>query len=693
MPQGRERKRFADMTPEEQARERRLHDVASKFISNAPPTDDQRQGILDLTVPGRTLHMHQTSCLRRVLLADRQRAFGERRLSLLAMHPMGSGKTISATACVAGLYKMVPQLVDFVVIIVAPKSVLATWVETLRSWTTLGDAVVMAEKESDLTAETFCGPKVTVTTKDAVLSARKTYMYYEKEKGAWVSGVDRNAPHSERVRKRASLVDGALPKHPLFAGVDAPQEGQKKPITLLCFDEAHEECNPDNLKGGLGAELARRAQYVLGLSGTPVSSNPSQAAHLCHLLNAHPVHLQDPKQWMVRGTGKDSINHETVAVFHHHVCDVADPTLLGTSTHSKTVYVRFDPFIGRRADGTYDEAQHQMHNRHLTQAQGAPDAEARGEEDGDGDGWMQRCTKMVQLCFSATLGMHGAEAFRSNKELYKEALKHPSQQMRLIWRLLRHRQRHGRVRIVVYSPWAMMLELLRNQLVEWGGCGRLFLYTGKASSSAEHREGIIADFLGPATTRGVLLISGAGAIGTSLCPGCETIFVVGDLPWTKAELRQAESRVLRLTQREPVEIVHVIARNSVMDRKYFVHHCEEERLYPAIENCNFERFKSDNRTKWKLRDTITSNLVPLDALGNYSVRVAATEAPPPVLADDFELPPVTYPVQGYVEPQCADSVALDGDDDNVEPPASVVRKRVRDDDGDTTDISRETDLV
>jgi len=330
--------------------------------------------------------------------------------------------------------------------------------------------------------------------------------------------------------------------------------------------------------------------------------------------------------------------------------------------------VRFDPFIGRRANGTYDEAQHEMHNRHLARAQEAVNDDARGDGDDNGDGWMQRCITMTQLCFSATLGMHGAESFRSNKELYAEALKHPSEQMRLIWRLLRHRQQHGRVRIVVYSPWAMMLELLRNQLAEWGGCGRLFLYTGKASSSAEHREGMIADFLGPATTRGVLLVSSAGAIGTSLCPGCETLFVIGDLPWTKAELRQAESRVMRLTQREPVEILHIVPRNSVMDRKYLIHNCEAERLYPAIENCNFERFKSDKRTRWKIRDTITSNLAPLDKLGNYSADTAATEAPPPVLADDFDLPPVSYPVEGYVEP-----------------PASATRKRERDEgDEDTT---------
>ena len=673
------------MTPEQQATERRLHEQTSHFISTAPVANGKRPGILDLTAPGRALGMHQSSCVRSFLLADYEKPFDRRGRSLLAMHPMGTGKTISAIACIAGLYKIVPQLEDFVVIIIAPKSVLAKWCETVRSWTTLGDdCIVMAEKETDLTADTFRGPKVIVTTKEVVLAARKTYMYWDKQHNAWTRGIDTHLPHNQRVHKRAMMVDGALPAHPLFAHVEAPREGQKKPLTLLCCDEAHGNCRPGTLYGDLGAELARAASFVLGLSGTPVTSDPSQAAHLCHLLNARPTYLQCPKAWSVAGAGKGTINEETVKVFHQHVCDIADPDLLDGTIPSKIVHVRFDPFIGRRADGTYDKEQHEMHDRYLNNTRRAMDATARGEEGGEETGIvvMQMCTTTVQLCFSATLGMHGAKAFLTNNGLYDEALKQPSQQMRLIWRMLRHRQMHGRRRIVVYSPAATMLELLRNQLAEWGGCGRLFLYTGKATSAAK-RDGMINDFLGPTTSRGVLLISGAGAIGTTLCPGCETLFVVGDIPWTKAELRQAESRVHRMTQKQPVEIVRFVPRHSIVEGKYRVHACEAERLYPAIESGNFEHFKRDKRNQWKLRESITTNLAPLDALGNYcAARVMEVEVPPPVLADDFHLPPVSFPIDGFVETRCDDDIVCDGDD-GVEASSAVAlenRKRARDDD-------------
>ena len=653
------------MTEEERASEKRKHESVVEFLSTTPVAAGKRLGILDLTAPGRELGIHQTSCAKRFLLALSRRPFPDASMSLLAMHPMGSGKTITAIACVACLYKMVPRLEDFVVLIVAPKSVTEKWCATVRSWTTLGDRVVMAAKEGDLTAETFRGPTVIVTTKDVLVAARKTYMHWDGEERVWKPGTKPVLSFAKRARLRAGMVDGELPRHPLFAHVGAPMgDRTSKPVTLLCCDEAHEQCNPETQYGGVGAELARAANFVIGLSGTPVTSDPAQAAHLCHLLNARPAHLQDPKAWEVAGAGKHTINEETVSTFHEEVCDLADPDLLDHSIRSATVHLRFDPFIGRRADGTYDGAQRAKHNAHVNAAPRAPWEGEGGDRNG-----LSMCTTAVQLCFSATLGMHGADAFRKRPELYAEALEQPSQQMRLVWRMLRHRQGHGRVRIVVYSPAATMLRLLRDQLARWGGCGRLFLYTGK-ESSAPKRQGMIDDFLGPSTLRGVLLISGAGAVGTTLCPGCETLFVVGDIPWTKAELRQAESRVHRMTQKAPVEIVHFVPRGSVVEDKYRVHQCEADRLYPAIEKGNFEHFTREKRHQWKLRGAI--RLAPVNELGNYYS--AAPGAPPPALADDVALPPVSFPVAGFVEAPCTDCVAFDDD-------AAESRKRAHDDAG------------
>ena len=45
-------------------------------------------------------------------------------------------------------------------------------------------------------------------------------------------------------------------------------------------------------------------------------------------------------------------------------------------------------------------------------------------------------------------------------------------------------------------------------------------------------------FLGD-SERGILFISSAGSVGTNVAPGCWTVFVVGDLPYNNACLKQA----------------------------------------------------------------------------------------------------------------------------------------------------------
>ena len=84
------------------------------------------------------------------------------------------------------------------------------------------------------------------------------------------------------------MVDGALPTHPLFAHVEAPREGGKKAITFLCFDEAHQNCDPRTQYGGLGAALARGAIFVLG-AGNSVDVAPRTVQRVRRLLRASRV--------------------------------------------------------------------------------------------------------------------------------------------------------------------------------------------------------------------------------------------------------------------------------------------------------------------------------------------------------------------------------------------------------------------
>jgi len=707
----------------------------SMRLSNAPdPKRPQRPGILKLSDSNepdlkdfenwpRQLLYHQVICVHRFLLKDISVPYWARKVSLLACHDMGTGKTITAIGAIAGLYKIVPRIEDFRVLVVAPLTVLTTWYETLQQWTTLGINIVKVEKADQITTDTLKGPVVMVTTKDVLVCAYKTFMYIQpdaeewftqkgerKTRPGWVPGTDPAANHSanERLRRKKArdANNGVLPAHPLFAHIDSctnrrcPDLGfppgtydteyaavMTHAFSLAIVDEIHATSNPSTQYGEILGGILKRCAYVLALTGTPVRSKPSQCADICKTINLQGrdgklAWLSERRNWSVRGRGKGSIRPDTINFFHLHGCDrVDDSTIdLTLKTH---VIVEFDPWIGRMPDGTIDAAQITRHNAYLNRAQEAALDAANGgaRDDNYRTSLMSFFNSSAQFCMSGVLGMNTAEAFGRNKQLYEEALKQPSEQMRIIWRMLRDRQRKGHGRIVVYSESVVMLELLVNQLSVWGECGKLSLFTGKCTLS--QRDAKVADFLSPEAPRGVLCISEAGSVGTTLCPGCDTLFVVGDIPWTSAELTQAIKRVHRITQDKNVEIVHVVPRRSIIKIKYDAHREEETKLYPAIRDNDFTNFDEGLVDQWRSRNSATLDMATVnnedgcyghsatekDRLAQWQADYLSAEAngdplpekPPelviedPVLADDCDIQeawPCTYPVEGFVEPPC-----------------------------------------
>jgi superfamily II DNA or RNA helicase len=257
--------------------------------------------------------------------------------------------------------------------------------------------------------------------------------------------------------------------------------------------------------------------------------------------------------------------------------------------------------------------------------------------------------------------------------------------------MLRDRQMAGKRRIVVYSASTVMLEIARNYMARAGGCGRLFLFKG--SMDASDRENTIRAFLSDDNPKGVLFMSSAGSVGVTLCPGCETLFVVGDVPWNNAELKQAIGRVHRISQTKPVEVVTFVPRRSVTAAKLKAHEDKRDRLEPAMRDEDFSNFTAAEESQWKLRAQITMSLSILNATGNYkmtaeqahayavwqSACLAATAAgqphpacpaecmlPTPLRANDVVLPPVSYPVEGFVEPSVASGSkrSMDSDSDS-----------------------------
>jgi hypothetical protein len=191
--------------------------------------------------------------------------------------------------------------------------------------------------------------------------------------------------------------------------------------------------------------------------------------------------------------------------------------------------------------------------------------------------------------------------------------------MRLVARVIASRQAEGHPRIAVYSESATQLRILQGFLAREGACGELFLYTGEIKA-AKQRAQIVHDFLHCA--RGVMLLSGAGAIGTTICPGCEVLLCVGTVPWNSTTLDQAHGRIWRIGQTRPVEIVQFVPRRSVTVEKLALHEDKRERLARAVTDQDYSNFEETDDQRWRWQMKILKGLRQLDAYGNYACTAA-----------------------------------------------------------------------
>ena len=304
------------------------------------------------------------------------------------------------------------------------------------------------------------------------------------------------------------------------------------------------------------------------------------------------------------------------------IVDRVDASFLDLPAKEHTT-IEFDPFIGLRADGTFDARVIDAHNKLLEEATKSMEAAETGARDPADFGKAERQTwgcivAMSNYEFSSTLGWHGALAF-DKSGLYDEAVANPSQYMKLVARVIASRQAVGHPRIAIYSESATQLRILQGFLAREGACGELFLYTGEIKA-AKQRAQIVHDFLHCA--RGVMLLSGAGAIGTTICPGCEVLLCVGTVPWNATTLDQAHGRIWRIGQTRPVEIVQFVPRRSVTVEKLALHVDKRERLARAVTDQDYSNFEETDDQRWRWQMKILKGLRPLDAFGNYACTAA-----------------------------------------------------------------------
>jgi superfamily II DNA or RNA helicase len=619
-------KRFSSMSAEAQTRAR---DAVCKFSRRVCAVSSQSgAGILKLRGTDgkrRTLYTHQVIAAQRLLHKQPTVQWSDRKASMLAIHEVGSGKTITAILVMAAVRVANPYRKETKTLIVCPLSVLGVWHETVQSWTTLGDRVLMATKQAELTEDAIERAEVIITTPDVLVHAFKSFAYMSEEP------EDAGKPKMQRFKhgvapsncRRLAELQGELPPvHPLFRLLASETTATPR-IALTCVDELHGKMsNPNTIAGHVIGMFTKKSTYKLGLTGTPVTSKPSQLADLARALDAETKDMHKKTFFVAdKGSAERSLRKESVKEFHKELVDRVGIEFLDLPP-KVTHQIKYAPFVGLLPDGTTDAEAIKHHNDALTLAQrvaGVLEASGRAlESDEDKWGDEQRAAfsaivKLGNFEFSSVLGVHGAKAFEKNELLYAEAAEAPSQAMRLILRLITSRQALGHPRIVVFCESTTQLRILRLFLSD-KGVGNLFLFDGKLA--AKNRNAMVKAFL--ECDGGVMLLSGAGSLGITLCPGCEVLISIGSLPWNATTIDQAFGRIYRIGQNKPVEIFQLAAERSVTLAKLGLHSDKRDRLAAAAADEDFSNFvEGDN--KWRQTMDILRACVPLDARGNYEI--------------------------------------------------------------------------
>ena len=623
--------RWCDMDEATRARALAAVDRLANWVDSDAP-NRKRPGVLvlrDEAGKRRRLYRHQVAAVNRLLTKGGAKTpWNERNASLLAVHEMGTGKTITAILALAVVHQIAPPHVPRRSLVVCPLSVLRVWEDTLRSWTTFGETILVADKQASLTADALESASVVVVTPDVLQSAFKSMWELD--------------PTSKARRKmdRYRRIAGA-PMHPLFALCATPNA-----FRLAVVDELHKYCKDSTIAGRAIRTLCKGATFKLGLTGTPVTARPQQLAFLAQVLNAEPKWLQCSGAFVAkrvpgaRGTtGEGSIDRKSFEAFHAELVDRVGPEALDLPP-KRHVTIEFDPHVGFSGvgDARFDTGASHAHNAMLNEAQTVVGDARRGGKLAQAFGEAERATwRCFVACsnyeYHATLGRHGAAAFKAKPELYDACVAEPSQYMELVERVVASRQRAGHARVAVFSESTTQLEVLRRFLrreraANEGegegdeGCGEVFFYAGGLRSKA--RTALISAFLSCA--RGVLLISEAGAIGTTICPGCEVMLCIGTTPWNSATLEQAHGRIYRIGQDMPVEIIQLVPRRGVTVAKLALHADKRERLARAAKDLDYGAFEETDKQKWRNQCAILDSLRPLDALGNFAVAEAERAA-------------------------------------------------------------------
>lgn len=262
----------------------------------------------------------------------------KRRASLLAIHDVGTGKTVTGIMVLAGVHRIV-QLANQAgkephaekTMIIVPKSVLHFWHKKVQEWTMLGNRVIVVAEQrytdEPENLQNFKNALVVITTPDVL-------------KGAVMFSYTRplRSMRDEEPLDEVLIPKEDTPLHPLLSLLPPKDSTVPTPYALTIVDEVHLHTKPNTWLACAIRLFTKNSVYKLGLTGTPVKRSPDDVAYLCRMLDVriHEKRTGSGKFWMqnkryftdlAHNVGQQSkLKAANLAIFNKSFVDRVDKT-------------------------------------------------------------------------------------------------------------------------------------------------------------------------------------------------------------------------------------------------------------------------------------------------------------------------------------------------------------------------------
>ncbi len=309
---------------------------------------------------------------------------------------------------------------------------------------------------------------------------------------------------------------------------------------LLILDEAQRIKNWRTRAARSVKQIA--AQYAIVLTGTPLENRLEELHSIVEMVDCFRL----GPLFRFLATHQQVDEHGRVIGYHR--LDQINKTLAPVMIRrtKSQVLSQLPPRMEKLLFVPMTSQQQRIHDDHgLTVANLVSKWRKRGFLSEAEQLRLRICLQMMRMCCNSTYLVDEQTNFGNKVAEFTtqlgEVLEHPD------------------AKVVVFSQWLRMHELVRRELKE-RAIGHVLFHGGVPSAK---RGALVQQFREDADCR-VFLSTDAGGVGLNLQHACAVINL--DLPWNPAVLEQRIGRVHRLGQTRPVHVLNFVAQGTIEHR-------------------------------------------------------------------------------------------------------------------------------